>query len=89
MGGKWTSFRAFSEHAANHVLERIEASRTLSTKNLPIGGSKGYPKTPAERDSFLNKLIETADIEQEHLTQLFETYGSKTATIIDRYPVEA
>ena len=89
VGGKWTSFRAFSEHAANHVLERIGASRTLSTKNLPIGGSKDYPKTPAERETFFKTLIETANIKQEPLAQLFETYGTKTATIFDRYPVEA
>jgi len=89
IGGKWTSFRAFSEYATNHVLERIGASRQLSTRNVPIGGSKDYPKTPLERDTFFKKFREITEIEQEHLVQLFETYGTKAEAILKKYPLEA
>jgi glycerol-3-phosphate dehydrogenase len=89
IGGKWTSFRAFSEHAADLVLERINISRKHSTENLPIGGSHHYPKNASERDSFLKKMGENYPIEQHHLVRLFETYGTKTEALLEKVAAEA
>jgi glycerol-3-phosphate dehydrogenase len=43
VGGKWTTFRALSEHVANEVLALLGRGRTVNTADLPIGGGRGYP----------------------------------------------
>jgi len=88
IGGKWTSFRAFSEHATNRVLERLGTERIQSTIALPIGGSKGYPKTPLERDAMFKNLREITEIETERLNHLFESYGTKTGKLLKEYATE-
>jgi len=88
VGGKWTSFRAFSEHAADLVLERLEVERRVSTGNMQIGGSKGYPGSNAEKQAYLNKLMETYPIKRGRLEQLFEVYGTKTAGLLQKYASE-
>jgi glycerol-3-phosphate dehydrogenase len=40
VGGKWTSFRAFSEQATDHALAFLGLSRKADTKSLPIGAGK-------------------------------------------------
>ena len=46
IGGKWTTFRGFSEEVADLILNRLNTSRVLSTKELAIGGGINYPKKP-------------------------------------------
>lgn len=40
VGGKWTTYRAFSEQAADLVLKRLNRARRSSTRNLKIGGAR-------------------------------------------------
>jgi glycerol-3-phosphate dehydrogenase len=40
VGGKWTSFRAFSEQATDRALAFLNQERKSNTKSLPIGGGK-------------------------------------------------
>ncbi|MGE0280741.1 MAG: glycerol-3-phosphate dehydrogenase/oxidase [Rhizobiaceae bacterium] len=47
VGGKWTTFRAFGEQAADKVLARLGKGRRTSTANLKIGGGNGYPFSQA------------------------------------------
>jgi glycerol-3-phosphate dehydrogenase len=89
VGGKWTSFRAFSEQAADLVLERLGRSRKISTANLPIGGSKGYPSNSAEKDAYFKNLLKTYPIERQRLEQLFETYGTRVEELLEDYGAEA
>jgi glycerol-3-phosphate dehydrogenase len=37
VGGKWTSYRAFSEQVTDHVLSQLGMKRIASTASLPIG----------------------------------------------------
>ena len=46
IGGKWTTFRAFAEQAADQVLDRLGRTRRQSTQNLPIGGGLDFPEVP-------------------------------------------
>ena len=62
VGGKWTSYRAFSEQVTDKALEFLGKSRTADTKQLPIGGGRDYA---AMKDS------------QECDSQLFARYGSR------------
>jgi glycerol-3-phosphate dehydrogenase len=40
VGGKWTSFRAFSEQATDRALAFLNQERKSNTKSLPIGGGE-------------------------------------------------
>jgi glycerol-3-phosphate dehydrogenase len=43
VGGKWTSFRAFSEQVTDHTLSFLDLPRKADTKTLPIGGKDSAP----------------------------------------------
>jgi glycerol-3-phosphate dehydrogenase len=45
IGGKWTTFRAFSEQTCDTVLGLLGMSRKVSTENLAIGGGRDFPLT--------------------------------------------
>ena len=45
VGGKWTTFRALSEHISTDVMQLLGRPRTVSTTDLAIGGGAGYPRT--------------------------------------------
>lgn len=48
VGGKWTSFRAFSEQATDKAPAHLGLKRKKDTCSLSIGGGRGYPSDPAE-----------------------------------------
>ncbi|MEX2162531.1 MAG: glycerol-3-phosphate dehydrogenase/oxidase [Anaerolineales bacterium] len=48
VGGKWTTFRAFSEQASNVILGRLGLSRKASTANLKIGATRAQAKADLE-----------------------------------------
>jgi len=81
IGGKWTTFRAFSEQAADAALQRIGRSRTSNTKNTPIGGGRNYPKTDAARQQWLADLQQKTGLSAERVQTLFERYGTYAAEI--------
>jgi glycerol-3-phosphate dehydrogenase len=83
VGGKWTSFRAFSEQATDLVLERLGEPRKVSTADLSIGGSKDYPKNPSEKDAYLRRLVEKYPVELNRLDQLFENYGTQVGELLE------
>jgi glycerol-3-phosphate dehydrogenase len=89
IGGKWTSFRAFSEIATDKILEHLGTGRKSTTENLPIGGSKGYPKTESEKELFFNKLLESYPVTRLRLEDLFNTHGTRTETLLDTFDAEA
>lgn len=62
VGGKWTSYRAFSEQITDKVLAFFGKNRQASTKQLPVGGGCDYAKV---KDS------------SECDPQLFVRYGSR------------
>ena len=56
VGGKWTSFRAFSEQVTDKALEFLNLPRQKGTASLPIGGGRGYPKSPEDHKRTLEGL---------------------------------
>ncbi len=81
VGGKWTSFRAFSEQAADKALAHLGLKRKKSTRDLPIGGGRGYPREPAEMRSQIESLSAWTGLTRERLKTLFERYGTRAETI--------
>lgn len=81
VGGKWTSYRAFSEQVTDKALTTLGRTRKADTKNLPIGGGRDY--------------VEVKDSSGCD-SQLFARYGSRCrevtayqaggTTLLENYP---
>lgn len=82
VGGKWTSFRAFSEAAADQVLAYLGKDRKISTANIEIGGSKDYPQEAAGKAAYLQDLQETYSVEIDEVNHLFASYGTHVENIL-------
>ncbi|RMG86585.1 MAG: glycerol-3-phosphate dehydrogenase/oxidase [Chloroflexi bacterium] len=87
VGGKWTTFRAFSEQVTDEVLRRLGKERRTSTRNLAIGGGINYPKDETARNLWLEQVAEDSGIALPRLRQLFDRYGTRAADIA-RYIAE-
>ena len=81
VGGKWTTFRAFSEQTADVVLRHLGLNRQVSTAQRAIGGGRDYPKIAADRASWLAKLQDETGVALERLETLFERYGTYAAQV--------
>ncbi|RMF79731.1 MAG: glycerol-3-phosphate dehydrogenase/oxidase, partial [Chloroflexi bacterium] len=81
VGGKWTTFRAFSEQTADRVLHDLKRARTVDTAHEAIGGGKNYPQTDAEKQTWLDNLHTQTNIPRERLETLFKRYGTRAASI--------
>ena len=87
VGGKWTSFRAFSEQVTDKALEFLGKLRQKDTRALPIGGGRGYPATPEEIKRKIDGLTAWTGLPAERVQVLFERYGTRAeqiATFISR-----
>lgn len=81
VGGKWTTWRAFSEHTADVVLHDLGQSRKIDTKDLAIGGGRLYPTDDSGRDNWLKQVQEKTELSLERLQVLFERYGTHAEAI--------
>ncbi|MDF9279122.1 glycerol-3-phosphate dehydrogenase/oxidase [Arthrobacter sp. EH-1B-1] len=79
VGGKWTTFRALSEHLADEVLGLLQRSRTVSTAAMPIGGGMGFPQQP--RDIAAWTEANGAGLPAERVRLLLERYGTRAAEV--------
>jgi glycerol-3-phosphate dehydrogenase len=83
VGGKWTSFRAFSEEVADKSLQFLGIKRSKGTQDLPIGGGRNYPRTVEERTKYINGLAAWTGLSRDRLEILFERYGTRTESIAE------
>ncbi|MGD0612131.1 MAG: glycerol-3-phosphate dehydrogenase/oxidase [Anaerolineales bacterium] len=81
VGGKWTSFRAFSEQVTDRVLARLGLEREQDTKKMPIGGGKDYPGTGYAQLQFLNQLYELTGLPSTWPKILFDRYGTRALEV--------
>jgi glycerol-3-phosphate dehydrogenase len=81
VGGKWTSFRAFSEQVTDKVLAYFKLPRQKDTRALPIGGGRGYPRDPTDLKRQIESLSAWTGVTRERLKGLFERYGSRAESI--------
>lgn len=81
VGGKWTTFRSFAEQTADQVLARLERPRRTTTESIAIGGGKGYPTSEAERTAWITRESSASGLEEEHVAQLFQRYGTLAAAM--------
>ncbi|MCY4018706.1 MAG: glycerol-3-phosphate dehydrogenase/oxidase [Chloroflexi bacterium] len=81
VGGKWTTFRAFSEQTTDRVLADLGLPRRASTQDLPIGGGRAYPRSEQERRHWLRELESRSELPIDRLRDLFERYGTRADEI--------
>jgi glycerol-3-phosphate dehydrogenase len=82
VGGKWTTFRAFSEQVTDKVLARLRVQRRRKTTTLPIGGGKGYPPNARECARWLIGAAEAGAFDDKRLESLLERYGTTAETVV-------
>lgn len=77
IGGKWTTFRAFSELTADRVLEGLRLARTVSTRGLAIGGGRDFPRDEASRKALVEALARRGGIGDARAEVLLQRYGTQ------------
>lgn len=83
IGGKWTTFRAFSEQVADKVLAQLSVERQTDTYDKPIGGGLNYPITDADRQAWINTLQGSSKLEKDRIVTLLNRYGTRSAALIE------
>ncbi|MDQ6435423.1 glycerol-3-phosphate dehydrogenase/oxidase [Mesorhizobium sp. LHD-90] len=83
VGGKWTTFRAFGEQAADLVLERLGRKRIVSTQDLKIGGGTGFPRDGVERKRWVTDIAARSGLTAEGVSILLDRYGTRAAAMAD------
>jgi glycerol-3-phosphate dehydrogenase len=81
VGGKWTSFRAFSEQVADLVLDLLKAPRKTDTKTLAIGGGRDYPQDEAARRAWIEAQATRHAISLDRIHALLERYGTRAEAV--------
>jgi glycerol-3-phosphate dehydrogenase len=76
IGGKWTTFRAFSEQACNVVLAHLNKQRIVSTTDMSIGGGHNFPHDEKSRNAFTKHIGPRGET-------LLERYGTKALAVQD------
>ncbi len=74
IGGKWTTFRAFSEQSCDAVLQLLGRPRSVSTVDMPIGGGRNYPRDEVSRNAMIGRLGTRGDT-------LLNRYGTKAVAV--------
>lgn len=81
VGGKWTSFRAFSEQVTDKVLTFFSLPRQKDTRDLPIGGGRGFSTDENEQKRQIEGFAAWTGLEKERLQVLYSRYGSRTEAV--------
>jgi len=77
VGGKWTSYRAFSEQVTDKVLAFLDLERNRDTKSLPIGGGKDYPRVGYAQLQYMKDI----NLPAPWPKTLFDRYGTRAMEI--------
>ena len=77
IGGKWTTFRAFGEQAADEALRRLGRERRSATRELAIGGGREWPADEAARSAWLARVGADTGLPAARLALLLDRYGTQ------------
>lgn len=92
IGGKWTTFRGYAEEVTDLLLKRLSATRKVSTRDMAIGGGRGYPKSEADRKAWIARLAGETGLGEERVGELLARYGTTARIVaahIARFPDDA
>jgi len=85
IGGKWTTFRAFGELAADDVMTRLGMARSSGTQELPIGGGAGFPQ---DRAAWCAEVAAASGLAQARIATLLERYGTLAKALAQAFAGE-
>jgi glycerol-3-phosphate dehydrogenase len=74
VSGKWTTFRAFGEQAADEVLHRLGRTRSIGTQARAIGGGADFP---ADRAAWVRDLARETSLPEPRIATLLARYGTR------------
>lgn len=74
VGGKWTTFRAFGEVAADLVMDKLQQVRTVNTYKLGIGGGRDFP-LDGSTESLTHTLADTYNLPASVVNKMMQRYG--------------
>lgn len=77
VGGKWTTFRAFSAEATDKILGRLGRRRSSSTVDVPIGGGAGLSQAAAPAEKLLSAIMSDHGLSRHRARQLVTRYGAR------------
>jgi len=83
IGGKWTTFRAFSAQVTDRVLPLVGGRRVTATENLAIGGGRYFPATDQELRLWSHALAGTHRLDPSRAQQLLLRYGTRATLVAD------
>ncbi|MCG8359414.1 MAG: glycerol-3-phosphate dehydrogenase/oxidase [Kiloniellales bacterium] len=81
VGGKWTTFRAFAEEAADAALKHLGGERRVSTAELPIGGGRGLSQQAESWDEIEKVIAASLPDDHRRASRLAKRYGSRGAAV--------
>lgn len=82
VGGKWTTFRAFGEQAADRALRLLGTPRTVRTEHRQVGGGSGYPRNEGEKAAHLAQLAAEASVSRERAAHAIDHYGTCAGAVL-------
>lgn len=81
IGGKWTTFRALAEQAADRALARLGRKRTADSRDLVIGGGRDFPQGASTQDMWFARQAARTGVDRFVIARLFERHGTTAAAI--------
>ncbi len=81
VGGKWTSYRAFSEQVTDKILGALGRARQKSTRELAIGGGRGYPVGDGDLKRRRDGTAAWSGVTAERAQILFDRYGTRAELV--------
>lgn len=84
VGGKWTSYRAFSEQVSDRVMKMLNIDRKKSTCELPIRGGRGFTVVESEKKEFIERLSKKYLLSENYCNELFTRYGTCSELIAEQ-----
>jgi len=79
IGGKWTTFRALAEQAADAVLAELGETRRRSTLDVPIGGGAAF----SGADKVAEGLVARYRIFATRAGHLVDLYGTRASAVLE------
>ncbi|MCD2172772.1 glycerol-3-phosphate dehydrogenase/oxidase [Rhizobium sp. C4] len=76
IGGKWTTFRAFGEQAADRIFRHLNVARRVSTADRDYPGAIGFPRDEMSMNRARQSLAARFVISVERAANLFSRYGA-------------
>lgn len=87
VGGKWTTFRALAEEAADEVLHLLGRGRTASTRQLPIGGGTDMPQGAQATERFIERIAQDSGLGWVRAQALLRRYGTQALRMAPHFKV--